>query len=179
MIKITFTEEDKRILDYERYHHPHPFVQKKMQVLWLKSQETPHGKILELENICEKTLVGYLREYQKGGVNALKTINFYRPQSAMSAHQETLEAHFRLHPPASTKEAMDVIEKMTGIKRSPERVRVFLKKMGMKCRKVGVIPAKADIEKQEDFKKKSWNLDLKKPKKASEPSFLLMPRTSF
>ena len=28
MIAIDFTEEDIEALDYERYHHPHPKVQK-------------------------------------------------------------------------------------------------------------------------------------------------------
>ena len=48
---------------------------------------------------------------------------------------------------------MAVIEEITGIKRSEPQVRQFLKSMGMECRKVGMIPAKADVEKQEKFKK--------------------------
>jgi transposase len=63
-----------------------------------------------------------------------------------------LEAYFREHPPASTKQAMAVIETLTGVRRSPERVRLFLKRMGMKCRKVGMIPAKADVAAQATFK---------------------------
>lgn len=40
---------------------------------------------------------------------------------------------------------------LTGIKRGREQVRVFLKKVGLKPRKVGMIPAKADVEAQEKF----------------------------
>lgn len=29
----------------------------------------------------------------------------------------------------------------------------------MSFRKVGIVPAKVDVEKQETFKKKNWNLD--------------------
>jgi len=29
-------------LSYERFNHPHPFVQRKMEALWLKSQGLPH-----------------------------------------------------------------------------------------------------------------------------------------
>ena len=32
MIRLSFTEEDMKELDYQRYHHPHPRVQKKMEV---------------------------------------------------------------------------------------------------------------------------------------------------
>ncbi|MDM8568921.1 IS630 family transposase, partial [Thiotrichales bacterium HSG1] len=35
MIQIEFLEEEREALHYERYHHPHPRVQKKMEVLWL------------------------------------------------------------------------------------------------------------------------------------------------
>lgn len=36
MIHIEFTEEEKQALNYARYHHPHPMVQRKMEALWLK-----------------------------------------------------------------------------------------------------------------------------------------------
>ena len=45
MITIEFTEEDTQALHHERFHHPHPRVQKKMEALWLKSQELPHKEI--------------------------------------------------------------------------------------------------------------------------------------
>ncbi len=48
MINIEFTEEEKNLLYYERFHHPHPRVQLKMEVLWLKSQNVPHKKICQL-----------------------------------------------------------------------------------------------------------------------------------
>ncbi len=34
MSNLNFTEEDREILNYERFHHPHPRVQLKMEV-WL------------------------------------------------------------------------------------------------------------------------------------------------
>jgi len=33
MINLEFTEEEKNSLYYERFHHPHPRVQLKMEVL--------------------------------------------------------------------------------------------------------------------------------------------------
>jgi transposase len=128
-----------------------------MTVLWLKSQGIKHKDICRLENICSATLVTYLHQYKEGGLEALRTLPFNRPRSDLADHRDTLEAHFRKHPPSSITHAMSVIEQMTGLKRSPERVRVFMRRLGMKCRKVGMIPAKADIVAQEAFKKKSWN----------------------
>jgi hypothetical protein len=37
IIKIEFTPEEIDALEYERYHHPEPKVQKKMEALYLKS----------------------------------------------------------------------------------------------------------------------------------------------
>lgn len=152
MVKLEFTVEQQHQLHYDRYHHPHPRVQRKMEALWLKSQGMAHRQISRLTGISSTTLTSYLREYQAGGIEGLKTVNFRRPQSELAAHQETLEAHFRQHPPASVKQAMATIETLTGVRRSPERVRLFLKRMGMTCRKVGMIPAKADVAAQAAFK---------------------------
>ena len=85
-------------------------------------------------------------------MEALQTVRFYRPPSELSVHQGTLEAYFQQYPPASAKQAMATIEALTGVRRRPERVRGFLKHLGMKCRKVGMISAKADVEAQETFK---------------------------
>jgi hypothetical protein len=31
MLRLTFTEAEKRALEYERFHHPHPRVRRKME----------------------------------------------------------------------------------------------------------------------------------------------------
>jgi transposase len=154
MINIEFTEAEREALNYERYHHPHPRVQRKMEALWLKSQNLAHKEISRLTGICSVTLTSYLREYQQGGIERLKSIHFYRPVSELSPHRATLEEYFREHPPANVKEAMAKIEQRTGIRRSENRVREFLNSLGMKCRKVGMVPAKANAEEQEAFKKR-------------------------
>jgi transposase len=46
---------------------------------------------------------------------------------------------------------MATIATLTGVRCRPDRVRVFLKPLGLKCRKVGMIPATADVEVQEAF----------------------------
>lgn len=154
MIRLEFSDSEAQALDHERYHHPHPKVQRRMEVLWLKSRGLSHKEISRLTGICSTTLTRYLRTYQEGGLEALKVVNSYRPQSELHHHREMLADYFRAHPPSTAKEAMMEIERLTGIRRSPDRVRHFLKDLGMSCRKVGMIPAKADTDIQEVFKKK-------------------------
>jgi hypothetical protein len=47
---------------------------------------------------------------------------------------------------------MAAIEHLTGIKRSPVQVRKYLHRIGVQRCKVGVLPAKADVQAQETFK---------------------------
>lgn len=151
MIKITFSETDIEALKNERFQHPHPRVQQKVEALLLKSHGLPHQKICRILDISKNTLISYLRQYQAGGLEKLKELHFRQPKSALEDHQESLENYFREHPVASVKEAMDIIEKQTGIHRSENRVREFMKRTGLKRRKVGMIPAKADIDQQKNF----------------------------
>ena len=67
MIKLEFTEEDKRLLSYGRFNHPHPRVQLKMEVLWLKSQGLSHQKIAKLAGVPVNKVTSYIRDYQEGG----------------------------------------------------------------------------------------------------------------
>ncbi len=156
MIDIIFTEEEKELLHYERFNHPHPRVQEKMEVVYLKSQGLQHKEIQRLSKISKTTLCNYLKEYKQGGIERLKEINFYKPESELNEYKITLEAYFREKPPRTTCEAQAKIEELTGIKRSPTQVRNFLKAIGMSCRKVGFVPGKANIsekiEEQEVFK---------------------------
>jgi transposase len=179
MITIEFSDEDRAALGHGRYHEPHAFVRQKMEVLWLKSQGVAHSDICRLAGVCSSTLTTYVREYQEGGIEALKKLSFRRPRSDLEDHRDMLEAYFREHPPASAKQAIAAIERLTGLKRSPGRVRAFLKRIGMKCRKTGMIPAKADATAQDDFKKNRWDHAWKKPRPENAPSSSSMPRTSF
>ena len=127
-IELEFTPEELKELNYERYRHPLPLVQRRMEVLWLKAHGLPHAKIAELANITENTMRDYFELYQEGGTEKLKGVNFYRPESQLGEHITSLEAYFRENPPASIKEAQSEIEAITGIKRSETQVREFLKK---------------------------------------------------
>ena len=87
----------------------------------------------------------------------MKHLQPRRPRSALHPHRATIEAEFREHPPATVAEAAVRIESLTGVARRPTQVRQFLTALGMKPRKVGMFPAKADVEAQEAFNKIVWS----------------------
>lgn len=149
---LDFTPEIQAILQQERYSYPDPIVQRRMETLWLKSHDLPHALIAKLAGISENTMREHFRLYQEGGLDKLKERPSYRPASALQGHASTLESHFREHPPPTIKKAQHEIEQLTGIKRSTTQVRQFLHdKLGMRCRKIGMIPAKADPDVQSAY----------------------------
>jgi transposase len=151
MITIDFTPQDIDALHRERFHHPHPRVQLKMEAVYLKSQGLPHREICRLTRVTENTLRAYLRQYQEGGIERLKQTEWDGPTSELAEHREALEEHFRNNPPRSTAQAAADIEQITGVRRGMTQVRKFLKGMGLKFRKLGMIPAKADADVQREF----------------------------
>ena len=153
MLRISFSDEAISQLRYERYHHPHPRVQRKMDALLLKAAGLPHQQIAQIIGVSENTLRSYLEAYHERGIEGLKDVRFYRPTSDLEDHKETLEAYFRDHPFTTMAQACAAIEELTGIRRSETQVSSFLKRLGLKRRRVYPIPAKLNPEHQEVFLK--------------------------
>ena len=127
-MQLEFTPEVLDELNYERYRHPLPLVQRRMEALWLKSHGLPHGQIAQLVGVTENTLRDYFQLYRDGGVEGLKAVAIKGPVSELQAHSASLEAYFQAHPPATIKAAQHAIAQVTGIKRSETQVRAFVKK---------------------------------------------------
>jgi transposase len=157
MIKVRISEQDLETIKHERFNHPVPRVQRRMEVLWLKSQGLSHKQICKLAGVCDNAVTKYLRLYRNGGLDSVKKVNFYRPKSELENHSESIEQHFRDNPVASLSAAAEKIEELTGICRSRTQVSVFLRKLGMRYRKVGSVPGGADPAAQEEFKKNCSN----------------------
>lgn len=151
MIKLSFTPEIVNQLHYERIHHPHRRVRQRMETVYLKALGLTHQDIGRIMRISQTTLREYLQLYQSGGIAALKELNFNQPKSDLADHQDQLRQEFDKKPPASLMEAAARIEDLTGLRRSQPQVGAFLARLGLKRRKVGQIPGKADPEKQQAF----------------------------
>ena len=155
MIRIEFSPSEIEQLEKERWEHPDPRVQRRLHALYYKAIGYPHQEITKLVSISAKTLRTFLRLYQVGGVEALKTFNYPQPVSALAAHQASIESEFRERPAKSIKEATQRIKELTGVERSRFQVSRYLNQIGMSRLKVGQIPDKADVAQQEEFLKKN------------------------
>jgi transposase len=129
MRTFLFNPTDLDLIQHDRYQHPHPRVQQKMEVLWLKSQGLTHAHIGQLAGVSRRTVQRILDAYLAGGLDQVRKLSFHRPESELMKHRGTLEDYFLENPPASTAQAQAAIEKLTGIKRGLTQVRRFLKKV--------------------------------------------------
>jgi len=156
MIKITIKEADKKVFAKERYEHPHPRVNQRMDALHLKSKGLSNNEICSILDICNNTLLSYFKMYNLGGVENLREINFNRPKSEMEKHLNKIRQYFMENPPKSISEAAAKIKEITGVERHETQVRKFLKSLGFRCLTVGVVPAKALTEGKKTSRKNIW-----------------------
>jgi transposase len=141
MRAINFTADDRRALAHYRFHHPDPRVQRKVEVLWLKSHGLDHARIAAHADVSRRTVQRHLDEYLEGGLQRLCRRRGYRPRAALLEHEVSLEEYFEAHPVRSVKQARAVIEQRTGIRRGLTQVRHFLKdRLGLRWRRTGAIP---------------------------------------
>ncbi len=154
MIRLTITEEDKLAIDKERFKCSDQHVCRRLHALYLKSIGKSHQEISEFVGLSLNALTGIFKIYATQGFSAVGPLGYTYRKSPLDDHREVIREHFEKNPPASVKQARDDIKRLTGIKKSKTRIRVFMHRLGMEPRKVGGIPAKAAPEKQEEFKKK-------------------------
>jgi len=153
MQRANYTEEDKKAFQKLRYSYPDERVMRRFEILWLHACGKFAPEIAKLVEQNPYTVRDVINRFKKGGMKLVTMMDSNHPTSDLEKHRTSLIEEFTLRPPASAKEAAARIKKLTGIQRSEQRVRVFMKKIGMKFRKTAAIPAKADLEKQDAFKK--------------------------
>jgi transposase len=126
--RLTFSEADLQVLSEQRYEHPDPRVQQRLEVLWLISQGLTRQKAAQLAGVSRATAQRYITIYRQQGINGLQTFHWCKPVSELEKHRHNLAESFTQNPPHTVAEACQRIEDETGVKRRPTQVRAFLKK---------------------------------------------------
>ena len=125
---FNFTPEVVAEIRHDRYHHPHPRVQRKMEVLWLKSRGLTDAEVAELADVSPRSVQRYLDEFHTGGLEQVRRLGWKGKECELDQFQGSLEDYFLEHPPRSAQEAQEAIRRLTGIRRGLSQVRAFLKK---------------------------------------------------
>jgi transposase len=159
MRSIPFSQGELRDIAHDRYYHPEPRVQRKMEVLWLKSHGLPHEQIAALAGVSRSSVQRCLTEFLRGGLEEVRRCRWAGQRSALEGHRRSLEEHFRQHPPRSVREAQEVIRQRTGLRRGLTQVRRFLRWLGLQPRKVAALPVPPKATPQEHARTQRQFLD--------------------
>lgn len=153
-------------LNYERFHYPCALVQKRMHIVYDKLRfDSSDLELSSRYDCCLKSVRTYISMYKEGGVTALKRFNYGTNTSELECHSSSILSDFESKPPVNTAEAKHRIKEMTGIDRGLTQIKAFMKRHGLKYRKLGHIPSKADPEKQQQWIENSFEPELEKAKK--------------
>jgi transposase len=143
------TEKQLDELFPEMTLNPNPRVRKKCLVVYLRKKGYLREEVAELLRIDEDTVTHYTKKYDESGLQGLLEENYHQPKSQLEPYTEQLKELFKKQVPHTINQAIEMINKETGICLKPSACRAFLKKIGMKCRRCGLVPGKAmDDEKQ-------------------------------
>ena len=122
MQRANYTLEDQNTFQQLRYSYPDERVMRQFDILWLHACGKFAPEIARIVKKNPDTVRSVINMFKKGGIELVTAIDSNHPASDLENHQASLIEEFTLKPPASAKEAMARIEKLTGIKRSPQRV---------------------------------------------------------
>jgi transposase len=128
MRRFTFDADTLSQIRHDRFHHPHPRVQRQMEVLWLKAHGLTHQEIAKLADSSPRSVQRYLDEFEAGGLDQVRRLTWKGKRSELDEPCDSLEHHFLLNPPRSARQAQKDIERLTGVRRGLSQVRAFLKK---------------------------------------------------
>jgi transposase len=163
MIRLPVEKEEQDMLYSNILNASHSKTRLKSLAVYLKSYGIQHKEICRICRITRPTLTEYLTEFKDRGIDDFKVLKWKGQSSKLNDYKEKIDHAFEKAPPQSINEACDRIEQLTGIRRSPTQIRMFLKKMNYKYLKTGSIPGNGDgqdevrEEERDSFKKNDWS----------------------
>jgi transposase len=152
MIEIQLTEQEIEDLNEAIDDPSHSDKTKiKLLVIRMRHEGAKTGFISKCLNLHSNTVTNYLNEFQSGKLSATLEDRYYKPTSSLDPFLACLTCSFRACPVADAKQAVERIQRLTGIQLSESQTRRFMKNLGMKLRKTAPVPGKCDHQLQFDF----------------------------
>ena len=141
MRRFEFTDEQLEFIKRERFQHPDPPVQRRLEILWLKAHGEKQKRTAQLAGVGRATVQRVLSMFSEGGLEKVCTLNRHHPTSEREEPRPTIEVDFREQPPHTISEACERIEQLTGVRRKETQVRRFLREtLGYRWLKVSAVP---------------------------------------
>lgn len=138
--RITLTDDESAVVNAERDTHPEAHVRRKMLVLWLLHCGLTRETAARIAGLGRATVQRYVAAYRDGGLDGLRRWDVAGPVSDLAGYADAIRASLTTTPVRTAAEAGDRIEQLTGVRRKPTQVRVFLAGLGFQWRRVRAVP---------------------------------------
>jgi len=143
MITLELTEEQLTELYQAALFNAQPRNRKKAFVVYLRSMGKSCHEVAKLTRVDKDTVTNHVKKHVSGGLQGLLAESYHQSKSRLEPHSEPLKKLFGEQPPHTVNQASEMIFETTGIRLQHSACRDFLKKLGMKCRRCGLVPGKA------------------------------------
>lgn len=138
--RVKLTEEEQRVVNEERESHPNPTVRRRMLSLWLLHCGLTRVEAAKVVVVGRATVERVVEAYRVGGLDGLRQWNRKGPTSQLAAYRDLIRESLEREPVRTVAEAVDRINKLTGLRRGPTQVRTFMKGLGMKWQCLRAVP---------------------------------------
>lgn len=153
---LQLSEAQLQALNYEmKLICNYQILRRLMSILLSSILDLSYGEIGAVLGLHADTVGRYVRSYRRSGLSDLLQTNYRKNVSELDQYAEQILADLDQSPPKSINEARSRIYSLTGILRSPTRIKAFMARQGLRFRKVGYVPGKADPDKQEQWLKET------------------------
>ena len=151
MKQIEFTTAEREALQYWRFHHPHPRVQRKMEAFYLKSQGLAPAKSVACAPCPNRPAIAISTSTAKAASQNSQRCPFIGARGNWRTTARVLKRTFAsVAQPVWPRRPEDC--RLDGAWASTDADAAVLKVLGAATPQSGQIPAKADVAAQEVFK---------------------------
>jgi transposase len=149
MIILELTEKQLDELYDEMLSNTSSLARKKCLIIYLRAKGYSRCEIADIARVDEDTVTNHVKIFAGSGLQGLLKANYYKPKSQLEPYVEELKKLFEKNPPHTVNHAIELIFEQTGVCLKHSACQAFLKKMGMKCRRCGLVPGKANDDKEQ------------------------------
>jgi transposase len=168
LIQMNLSEEEIRVLNYKRFKEENPIIQKRLHAVYLKSQMCLSNEYIGMILDAHRNSVDrWIQSYLNNGLSGLIQLNYISRKSELDCFEEMIKENISDDYIQTSAEFSHRIFMLTGISRGLTQVRKFIHKTGFKYLRCGHVPAKADPEKQREWKEKTLDPVIEESKKGN------------
>lgn len=149
MITLELSEQQLDELYEGLSSNGHPSARKRCLTVYLRAKGYPRETVADIARVDPDTVTHHVKSYADGGLQSLLKDRYRQPESQLEPYAEDLKAVFKKKTPHTVNQAIEMIFEQTGIRLKHSACQAYLKKLGLKCRRCGLMPGKVlDDEKQ-------------------------------